>query len=287
MLNVVITGANGQLGQSLQACESLWQHARVTYLSRQILDLTDTNAIACYFDQHPADIIINAAAYTAVDQAETDTKAADAINHLAVAALAQAAQKHQSVLIHISTDYVFNGINHKPWIESDAIAPNSVYGITKAQGEQAFINSQAKGLIIRTSWVYSEYGNNFVKTMCRLGAEREQLNVIFDQIGSPTYARDLAEVIIAIAQSDKVTSLQGDIFHYSNEGVASWYDFAKAIMEQAKYTCSVLPIESKDYPTPATRPHYSLLNKAKIKQTFGLVIPHWRDSLAKLSLKFD
>ena len=278
---VLVTGKNGQLGQSLKHLSTSYPHLTFDFVARDDLDLSNTKSIEVYFANYEYDVIINCAAYTAVDKAESEPGLADQINHLAVKQLAEIAKQQNAVLIHISTDYVFNGQNYKPYIESDITNPQSIYGKTKLKGEQAFLEVNPKGCIIRTSWVYSEFGNNFVKTMQRLGKERDSLNVIFDQIGSPTYAGDLAKAILAIIESDKVKALesQNKVFHFSNEGACSWYDFAKTIFELSGIQCEVSPIETKDYPTPAIRPHYSLLNKAKIKQTFDLKIPYWKDTL--------
>ena len=192
--------------------------------------------------------------------------------------MAEIAKKEHISLIHISTDYVFDGKNYKPYVETDVTNPQSVYGMTKRKGEEAMLAiNPARSIILRTSWVYSSFGSNFVKTMLRLGKEREKLGVIFDQVGTPTYARDLAQAILDILP--KVENEKVEIYHFSNEGVLSWYDFAKEIMKMAKIECRIDPIETKEYPTPAPRPHYSLLNKAKIKKTFGLDIPYWKDSL--------
>ena len=223
-----------------------------------------------------------------MDKAESEPALADQINHLAVKQLAEIAKSQNSLLIHISTDYVFDGTNHKPYVETDKTNPTNIYGLTKLKAEQAMQASGCAGAIIRTSWVYSEFGNNFVKTMLRLGKERDNLNVIYDQIGSPTYATDLASAILLILKSPSPLMGEGwgegekqtlQIYHYSNEGVCSWYDFAKAIFEISNINCQVNPIETKDYPTPAKRPFYSVMNKNKIKQQPGLLIPHWRDSL--------
>jgi len=227
---------------------------------------------------HEIDIILNCAAYTAVDKAEDDALNADKINHIAVQTLAQLSKDKNIKLIHISTDYVFNGENFKPYTEDDTTNPNGVYGKTKLDGENAMIEiSPLNSIIIRTSWVYSSFGANFVKTMLRLGKERDSLGVIFDQVGTPTYARDLAKAILDILPKIKNTDVA--IYNYSNEGVLSWYDFSKEIMRMAKIKCEINPIETKDYPTPATRPHYSLLNKSKIKEEFAISIPYWKDSL--------
>ncbi|WP_409524936.1 dTDP-4-dehydrorhamnose reductase [Nitrincola sp. MINF-07-Sa-05] len=276
---LLITGAKGQLGRSLQAMTQDASPFEVCLIDREEVDLCDPAAIDAFFKAHQFDIVINCAAYTAVDKAESEPDLADQLNHLAVARIAAHVKSQHAVLIHISTDYVFDGVQHRPYLESDAANPQSVYGHTKLLGEQAIQEIGTRGVIIRTSWLYSEYGQNFLSTMLRLGAERDNLNVIFDQVGTPTQARDLASAILSICSSPILHSQTGEVFHYSNEGVASWYDFASAIFEIEQLQCAVSPIESKDYPTAAARPHYSLLNKQKIKQTFNLTIPHWRDSL--------
>jgi dTDP-4-dehydrorhamnose reductase len=282
---ILVIGKSGQLGRSILALVQHYPLNEFTFVDREVLDLSNSESIASYFNAKTFDVIINCAAYTAVDKAESEQKLANQINHLAVKQLAQIVKQQNATLIHVSTDYVFNGQNFKPYIESDQTDPQSTYGLTKLKGEQAIQQIDPKGLIIRTSWVYSEYGNNFVKTMLNLGRDRDSLNIIFDQIGTPTYAGDLAKLILSIVESDKLTlsdssaSTSNKIFHYSNEGVCSWYDFAKVIFEFFSIECQVTPIETKDYPTPANRPHYSLLNKAKIKETFDLTIPYWKDSL--------
>jgi dTDP-4-dehydrorhamnose reductase len=285
---ILVTGKNGQLGQSLKALVNQRQltvdnRLDFDFVSRDQLDLASTESIEAYFSNNEYDVIINCAAYTAVDKAESEPGLADQINHLAVKQLAEIAKQQDAILIHISTDYVFNGQNYKPYNESDKTDPQSVYGLTKLKGEQAVQAINPKGCIIRTSWVYSEFGNNFVKTMLRLGQEKDQLGIIFDQVGTPTYAGDLANAILQLVSSEQSATIDQSpstmLFHFSNEGVCSWYDFAKTIFEYAKIPCVVLPIETKEYPTPAKRPHYSLMNKAKIKQTFDLSIPYWKDSL--------
>jgi dTDP-4-dehydrorhamnose reductase len=242
------------------------------------LDITNKEAIEAFVLTHKIDAIINCAAYTAVDKAESDAELADKVNHLAVKYLSEVAKANDIILIHISTDYVFDGKNYRPYLESDSTSPNGVYGKTKLDGEKAMIElNPNRSIIIRTAWVYSSFGANFVKTMLRFGKEREQLTVIYDQVGSPTYARDLAQAILDILPQLDNESVE--IYNYTNEGVLSWFDFAKEIMKMAKLDCAVLPIETKDYPTPASRPHYSLLNKAKIKAKFNITIPYWKDSL--------
>lgn len=278
MPSILITGANGQLGSEIKAISSFYPHYEFTFSDRETLDLGNLCKMEDYFENKTFDIIINCAAYTAVDKAESESDLADTINHRFVSMLAKIAKKQKCKLVHISTDYVFNGLHHRPYVETDPTEPSGVYGRTKRDGENAILNiSPGNALIIRTSWVYSSFGNNFVKTMLRLGRERDSLSVIFDQVGTPTYARDLAQAILNILP--KINNGSPEIYHYSNEGAASWYDFSKAIFEFSEITCEVNPITTEQYPTPAKRPHYSLLNKSKIKNDFGITIPYWRDSL--------
>ncbi|MCD8193862.1 MAG: dTDP-4-dehydrorhamnose reductase [Tannerellaceae bacterium] len=282
MKTILITGANGQLGNSLRLVLSCNTSFNVLLTDVNELDISDKSAVSVYFEENKIDYIINCAAYTAVDRAEEDVAFAYTLNRDAVANLAQAAKVAGSKLIHVSTDYVFDGKNYRPYVETDAVCPVSAYGKTKVAGEAVLSEILPDHIIIRTSWLYSEFGNNFVKTMLRLGKERETLNVVFDQIGTPTYAVDLAEAIISIVtQSVGKDSFYPGIYHYSNEGVCSWYDFACKIMQLTGSSCEVFPIEGKDYPTPAARPHYSVFNKAKIKQIYNQEIPHWEESLRK------
>jgi len=277
MHNILVTGSNGQLGSEIRELASGYDY-NFFFTDRTSLDITDEEALNSFVQENTITTIINCAAYTAVDKAESDEVNADKINHLAVKYLAKIAKEQNIKLIHISTDYVFDGKNYKPYTEEDITNPQGVYGETKLAGEKAMQEiSPLDSVIIRTSWVYSSFGANFVKTMLRLGKEKEQLGVIFDQVGTPTYARDLAKAILDILPDIKNETVE--IYNYSNEGVLSWYDFAKEIMRMAKLDCQVNPIETKEYPTPAARPHYSLLNKAKIKQTFNITIPYWKDSL--------
>ncbi len=279
---ILVTGVNGQLGQSLMLISVKYPQYQFSFTGRDDLDLSRTDSITDYFQQNRFDYIINCAAYTAVDNAESEPELADKINHIAVKKLAEVAKEHEATLVHISTDYVFDGTSHRPYIETDNTNPQSVYGASKLKGEKAIQEIKPKGCIIRTSWVYSEFGNNFVRTMLELGQDREQLSVIFDQVGSPTYAKDLAQAIMTIVQSNQLNdSSETEIYNYSNEGVCSWYDFARTIFEIKGITCAVSAIETKDYPTAATRPHYSVLNKAKIKQVFNIAIPYWKVSLAE------
>ena len=277
MLNVLVTGSNGQLGSEIKALSKEFDYKYV-FADKGTLDITNENAIKECVKTNDINVIINCAAYTAVDKAEEDKENADLINRKATKKLAKIAKENNIKLIHISTDYVFDGKAFKPYVEEYKTSPNSVYGQTKLDGEiQMQEINPYNSIIIRTSWVYSSFGTNFVKTMIKLGKDSDELGVIFDQIGTPTYARDLARTILEILpkiQNDKV-----EIYHYSNEGAISWYDFAKEIMKMAKIDCKINPIETYQYPTPASRPHYSLLNKAKIKKKFAIEIPYWKDSL--------
>ncbi len=281
--NILITGTNGQLGSELKELSSNYDY-NFFFTDINSLDITNQEAIEDFIKINKINIIINCAAYTAVDKAESDEELVDKVNHLAVKNLAQISKNNSIKFIHISTDYVFDGTNYKPYLEDDKTNPQSVYGKTKLDGENAMCEiNPLNSIIIRTSWVYSSYGANFVKTMLKLGNDRDKLTVIYDQVGTPTYARDLAKIILNILpqiKSDKV-----EIYNYSNEGVLSWYDFAKEIMKMAKIDCQISPIETKDYPTPASRPHYSLLNKAKIKEKFNIEIPFWKDSLKECLVK--
>jgi len=279
--SILVTGANGQLGQSLQKIAAHYPDYQFTFVQRDELDLSQADSIAAYFEAHHFETIVNCAAYTAVDKAEEESALAEAINHHAVKQFAEIAKAQDSVLIQIGTDYIFDGTQHRPYVENDAVSPQSVYGASKLRGEQAIQGRAPKGCIIRTSWVYSEFGRNFLKTMLMLGEQRDALNVIFDQVGTPTYATDLAQAIMRVVQGKAADNKESavPVYHYSNEGVCSWYDFAQSIFALAKIDCALSPIETKDYPTPAKRPHYSVLNKAKIKQDYALNIPYWRDSV--------
>lgn len=267
----LVTGCNGQLGTALQTMLK----DKAVYIDRENLDLTDELAVKKYLEANSFEYIINCAAYTAVDKAEADQENAHAVNALAPLYLAKYGKK----IIHISTDYVFDGSHSKPYTEEDTPCPVSVYGKTKREGELNVLENAKTAIIIRTAWLYSPHGGNFVKTMRKLGVERPSLNVVFDQIGTPTNAYDLAAAIVAALP--QIKEGEKEIFHFTDEGVCSWYDFALEIMEQSKLACKVLPIESKDYPTPAARPHYSVLNKNKIKQRFNIEIPHWKKGLTE------
>jgi len=278
---LLVVGKNGQLAQSIAKIEDNYPAFQITYSDRTELNLADFASIERYFKQRRFDIIINAAAYTAVDKAESEPQQADQINHLAVKQLAEIAKQQRSVLIHISTDYVFDGEKNTPYREDDPAYPVNVYGKSKRKGEVAVEGIAPMGCIVRSSWLYSEFGNNFIKTMLRLGAERNHLNVVYDQIGSPTYATDLAHTLLTIAKhrSLRESTEKLPIYHYASEGVCSWYDLAQAIFQLNDTVCEVYPVASEQYPTPATRPHYSLLSKEKIKQQFKITIPYWRDAL--------
>ena len=280
--SILVIGSTGQIGHSIQSISIDYPCYEFVFVNRQHLDLSNEISITNFFEGKNFEIIINCAAHTSVDKAESEPELANQINHLAVKQLAGIAKVNRSKLIHISTDYVFDGENYKPYLETDKVAPQGIYGKTKLDGDEAIQQTlKTNAIIIRTSWVYSEYGNNFVKKMLKLGQERDSLNVIFDQVGTPTYAKDLAKAIMSIVQSEEFNQIdfKTNIFHYSNEGLCSWYDFAKAIFELTNIQCHLHPIETKEYPSPATRPHYSVLNKTKIKLMFSLTISYWKDSV--------
>lgn len=278
----MVTGASGQVGKALAALAKAHPQHHWHLLDRAALDLADGPAISAAVEALAPDVVINCAAYTAVDKAETEPELAAAINHQAVATLAQAVKHCQGLLLHVSTDYVFNGEACRPWPETAATHPLNVYGQTKWAGEQALQDSGVHGAIVRTSWVYDGQSKNFLTTMRRLGRERDQLSVVMDQVGSPTAATDLAAALLHLAISARLDQDQGEIYHYANAGVCSWYDFAHAIMQGSGLACDLTPITSADYPTPAVRPAYSVLDTRKIRRTFGLSIPHWRESLAQI-----
>ena len=277
-MNILVTGANGQLGNEMQvlARENL-QHTYF-FTDVQELDICDEQAVYAYVSEHKIDIIVNCAAYTAVDKAEDNVELCDKLNNIAPGYLARAAQANGAAMIQVSTDYVFDGTAHIPYTEEEPTCPASVYGSTKLAGEQNVMDHCEKAMVIRTAWLYSIYGNNFVKTMIRLGQERDSLGVIFDQIGTPTYANDLAQAIFAAINKGVVRG----IYHFSDEGVCSWYDFTIAIHRLAGIaSCKLKPLHTADYPAKAPRPHYSVLDKTKIKDTFGIEIPHWEESLKR------
>ena len=276
-MKILVTGCKGQLGNEMQLLEE--KNPQHLYFNTDVedLDITDEVAIERYVDEHEIDGIVNCAAYTAVDKAEENPSICRMLNATAPGFLAAAVERRGGWMIQISTDYVFDGTGHQPYVETDPTCPDSIYGTTKLEGEQTVMATCHRTMIIRTAWLYSTFGNNFVKTMIRLGKERQELGVIFDQVGTPTYARDLAVAIFAVINQGVVPG----IYHFSNEGVISWYDFAKAIHRIAGITdCEVRPLHTVDYPTPARRPHYSVLDKTKIKETYGISIPYWEESLA-------
>ncbi len=275
-MNILITGCNGQLGNEMQLLEKDNPQHQWFNTDVQELDITDVDAIRSFVQEHQIDGVVNCAAYTAVDKAEENEELCTKLNAEAPAYLASAVGSRGGWMIQISTDYVFDGTSHIPYVEDDETCPNSVYGRTKLVGELNVQKLCEQSMIIRTAWLYSAFGNNFVKTMIRLGKERPELGVIFDQIGTPTYARDLAVAIMTAINKGIVPGL----YHFSNEGVISWYDFAKAIHRIAGITtCHVKPLHTAEYPTPARRPHYSVLDKTKIKKVYGIEIPYWEDSL--------
>ena len=275
-MRILITGCNGQLGNEMQLLEK--DNPQHTYFNTDVaeLDITDAAAIEKFVNENEIDGIVNCAAYTAVDKAEDNQELCRLLNTDAPGYLAAAVGKRGGWMIQISTDYVFDGTNHTPYVETESTCPNSVYGSTKLAGEEAAQKACTNTMIIRTAWLYSTFGNNFVKTMIRLGKEKPELGVIFDQIGTPTYARDLAVAIFSAINQGIIPG----IYHFSNEGVISWFDFTKAIHRLAGITtCRVRPLHTAEYPTPAARPHYSVLDKTKIKQTYNLEIPYWEESL--------
>lgn len=282
MDNIIITGANGQLGNELKKLSSLLSNYRLIFTDVEELDITDPKALNAFFSAHPPVCTINCAAYTAVDKAESDADKAELINAKAVQNLVMESAKHWAPFIHVSTDYVFDGTAKKPYTEESSPNPQTVYGTTKLQGERHVL-SYDRGIIIRTAWLYSEFGNNFVKTMLRLGNEKESINVVNDQIGSPTYAEDLALAIITITNKildEPKRELYG-LYQYTDDKICSWYDFAVEIMHYAGLNCKVNPIPSSQYPAPAKRPAYSVLSKRKIKSVFGVKTPDWKESLHK------
>ena len=283
-MNILITGCNGQLGNEMQLLEK--DNPQHTYFNTDVaeLDITDAAAIDTFVTENQIDGIVNCAAYTAVDKAEDNQELCRLLNTVAPGYLAAAVEKRGGWLIQVSTDYVFDGTNHTPYTEDEPTCPNSVYGSTKLDGERAAQQACSRTMIVRTAWLYSTFGNNFVKTMIRLGQEKPELGVIFDQIGTPTYARDLAVALFAAINQGVIPG----IYHFSNEGVISWYDFTKAIHRIAGITsCHVRPLHTAEYPTPAHRPHYSVLDKTKIKQTYNLEIPYWEESLKDCIFKLQ
>ena len=280
---ILITGATGQVGNEFRFLSFTFREAAFIFASREALDITKRKKVFDFFEKNGIQYVVNCAAYTAVDKAETDKKNARAINARGAKNIAEAAQKHGAFLIHISTDYVYHSTKNLPFVETDRESPQGVYAKTKLQGDKAVLKFCKEAMILRTSWVYGSFGHNFVKTMLRLGTERTELSVVFDQIGTPTYARDIARTILSIIrkiEDKEVGRVEATgIFHFSNEGVTSWFDFAQAIFKIKSLTCSVNPIRSEAFPTPAKRPPFSVLDKSKIKKVFGFKISHWEVSL--------
>jgi dTDP-4-dehydrorhamnose reductase len=277
---IAVFGANGQVGRTIKDMADNYPQYQFLFTDIDTLDITKYNEVADFVCNNYPKVFINCAAYTAVDMAEKDKREAKAANADAVTNLARIAAEHNIFLVHLSTDYIYDGTQHKPYKETDNVHPLSMYAKTKWKGDVAVMKSLCRAVIIRTSWLYSEYGTNFVKTMLRMGREQDLINVVFDQIGTPTYARDLAKTIMMIiAQREKIPTME--ILHYSNEGVTSWYDFAIEIMQIGKRSCKVLPINTIPNQTPAKRPMYAVLDKQKIKQTFNIEIPHWKESLRR------
>jgi len=279
MQTILVTGANGQLGNEFRSLATGYTGYNFLFVSREELDIENTSAVTAYFDTHTINYCINCAAHTAVDKAETEKEKAFAINATAAGNLAAISEKHSTQFIHISTDYVFDGKTDKPYKETDKVNTINIYGASKLKGEELVMEHNSAAIIIRTSWVYSSFGNNFVKTMLRLMKDRESINVVNDQQGQPTYAADLAKAIMHIIQSGKLSKATAGIYHYSNKGIISWYQFAATIAKLINSKCAVHPIPTSGYPTPAQRPEFSVLDTAKIEHTFGLSIPKWEDSL--------
>lgn len=275
---ILVTGAHGQLGSELRDLAPSFPGFEFLFTDADTLDITDEGKVNDYFKEHQPAVCVNCAAYTAVDKAETEREIAEKINATAVGYLARSSAANNAAFIHISTDYVFSGVSDHPYVPDDKTNPVNFYGLTKLHGEEEAMKNQPAAIIIRTAWVYSSYGNNFVKTMMRLMKDRPEISVVADQRGTPTYAADLAAVIMKIADENNFVP---GIYHYTNEGEISWYDFAVEIARMTRSECKVNPISTSQYPTPAARPSYSVLDKSKIRSTFGLTIPEWQDSLIK------
>ncbi|MBR3568305.1 MAG: dTDP-4-dehydrorhamnose reductase [Salinivirgaceae bacterium] len=278
---ILVTGANGQLGSELRELSAKYTDYEFTFTDVAELDITNIDSLNAYFQSQPKfDFLINCAAYTAVDAAESNQELAFKLNTTAVDMLVEMAGKYGFFLIQISTDYVFDGEKNRPYDEEDVPIPSSIYGKTKNDAERLILYSDIRAIVIRTAWLYSTYGKNFVKSMIKYGTERDELNVVFDQVGTPTYAADLADAILQILpQLQAMPKPYTDLFHYTNEGVCSWYDFTQHILRHENINCRVNPIRSEQYPTPAKRPAFSVLDKSKIKTKFGITIPYWTDSL--------
>ena len=284
MKNILITGSNGQLGSEIREISDQYENYNFIFTDVEELDLTISEDIVSFFTDNKIDVCVNCAAYTAVDKAEDEIGLAMLVNSTAVDNLSKVCNNNGTLLFHISTDYVFNGKHFMPYSETDTVSPDSQYGLSKLKGEEAVMLNCDKAIIVRTSWLYSSHGNNFVKTLIKLGNERDQLSVVSDQVGTPTYAADLAEAIMVMIASFDETKPK-EIYHFSNEGAISWYDFGKAIMKLSNIECAINPIDSKDYPSKANRPFYSVLSKSKIKKHYGVNVPYWEDSLRRMIIK--
>ncbi len=285
-MKILITGSNGQLGSEIRELAAGYPLYEFIYTDVAELDISDIGNIKSFFDLQNPDVVINCAAYTAVDKAETDSETAFLINAAAPGNLARVAAGSGAFMVHISSDYVFDGHHFTPYTETDPLNPVSVYARSKKAGEDAVLQEAGRAVIMRTSWLYSSFGHNFVKTIMKYGVERDSLNIVFDQTGTPTYARDLAKTILDILPL-AITNEKTEVYHYSDEGVASWYDFAKAIQEFAGIDCKINPITTQEYPLPADRPFYSVLDKSKIRNKFAVEIPYWRDSLKICIMKIQ
>lgn len=279
MKTVLVTGANGQLGCALRLLAESHPEHKFIFTDVDTLDITDPETVRRMMVDGGVNYVLNCAAYTAVEKAEDDEAMCSHINSFAVGVLGKAAHEAGAKMIHISTDYVFDGTGHRPYVETDETNPLSAYGRTKLAGERLLMEVCPDAVILRTAWLYSEWGNNFVKTVLRLGKERDELGFVFDQVGAPTYAGDLAKAMLRVVEADIQGTFVPGIYHFSNEGVCSWYDFAVKILQLANLHCHIRPIETKDYPTKAARPHFSVLNKKKFKTTYNVTIPHWEESL--------
>lgn len=276
MKQILVTGCNGQLGNELQQLASKYEDIQFHFTDKEELDITDRKEVYSFIERHAISVVINCAAFTAVDKAESEPELCDLLNHVAPGYLAEAVASIGGTMIHVSTDYVFDGTSCTPYREEDTPNPQTVYGRTKLAGEESVIRSCPGSMVIRTAWLYSTFGNNFVKTMIRLGKERDSLGVVFDQIGTPTYARDLAQAILTAVEKGIVPG----VYHFTNEGVCSWFDFTRAIHRlEGIDDCQVRPIHTDEYPVPAKRPHYSVLDKSKIRKTYGIDIRWWEDAL--------
>jgi dTDP-4-dehydrorhamnose reductase len=275
---IIVSGKNGQLGSELQDASGLFAQLHYRFFTKDELDICNNSALEKIFAEYKPSFFINTAAYTAVDRAETEHEAAYLVNAEAVGTIAKTCRSYNTTLIHLSTDYVFDGNNNQPYKEDDTTNPINYYGYSKWMGEQLALQNNPDTIILRTSWVYSTYGHNFVKTMLRLMKERSTINVVHDQYGSPTYAKDLAEAILQITANAQ-SNFHPGIYHFSNDGAITWFDFATAIRDIKKLNCSVKPITTTQYPTPAKRPAYTVFNKEKIQKTFHVGLKNWRDSL--------